>query len=382
MPPMTVPSLPLPASELPEGLRRFGDPKAPGPARTMAAKGLVPVKGGDLVTLLVQLGADADQNIANSARDTLSNLPEGVLHAACSAPLHIAILDGLADRFPDRDDVLELLVMNRGTADYTIERIALHCSESISEAIAVNQQRILAAPKIIEALYKNANTRMSTADRLIELCARNGVVLEGIPSFHDHVEAIQGELIMEPEGDEPLPSDVAFQEALAADDEQEDAVEEERDRNDREKLKETMKEKFLPLRQRIDGMKKQEKIRMAVIGGAAARSILVRDHNKSVAKAAISSPKMTAGEAASIAKSKEVGEEILRFIGDKKKWVGSYEVKRALVFNAKTPFATSLKYLSHLRDNDLKTLTRSRNIAGPLKQAAIQRHEKKTKGRR
>jgi hypothetical protein len=374
---MTVPSLPLPASELPEGLRRFGDPNAPGPARMMAAKGLVPVKGGDLVTLLVQLGADSDPNIAKPAGETLVGLPENVLHAACTAKLHIAILDGLADRFTDRDDILERLVMNHATADYTVERVAGRCSENVSEAIAVNQQRILGAPKIIEALYKNANTRMSTADRLIELCARNGVVLEGIPSFQDHVEAIQGELIMEPEGDEPLPSDVAFQEALADDDEQEDALE-----TDKKEEKEETKKKFLPLRQKIDGMKKQEKIRLAMIGGAAARSILVRDHNKAVARAAVSSPKMTSGEAAAIAKSKEVGEEILRYIAQKKKWVGSYEVKRALVFNAKTPFATSLKFLSHLRDNDLKKITRSRNIAGPLKQAAIQRYEKKTKGRR
>jgi bacterioferritin (cytochrome b1) len=343
----------------------------------MAAKGMVPVKGGDLVTLLVQLGADSDPNIAKPAGETLAGLPEGVLHAACSAQLHIAILDGLADRFPDRDDILERLVMNHATADYTVERVAGRCSETVSEAIAVNQQRILGAPKIIEALYKNANTRMSTADRLIELCARNGVVLEGIPSFQDHVEAIQGELIMEPEGDEPLPDDVAFQDALAADDEKEEALE-----TDKREEKEETKKKFLPLRQQIDNMKKQQKIRLAMIGGAAARSILVRDHNKAVARAAISSPKMTSGEAAAIAKSKEVGEEILRYIAQKKKWVGSYEVKRALVFNAKTPFNTSLKFLSHLRDNDLKKITRSRNIAGPLKQAAVQRYEKKTKGRR
>ena len=58
-------------------------------------------------------------------------------------------------------------------------------------------------------------------------------------------------------------------------------------------------------------------------------------------------------------------------------------MKRALVYNAKTPFALSLKFLSHMRDNDIKTLARSRNIAGPLKNAANQRLDKKQrKGKR
>ena len=59
-------TLPLPLAELPESLHRFADPKAPGPARLMAAKGLVPIKGGDLVTLMVQLASDADANIASA----------------------------------------------------------------------------------------------------------------------------------------------------------------------------------------------------------------------------------------------------------------------------------------------------------------------------
>ncbi|MBK7153229.1 MAG: hypothetical protein IPH72_15895 [Sandaracinaceae bacterium] len=52
--------LPLLLAELPESPHRFADPRAPGPARLMAAKGLVPTGGGDLVTPMVQLAADPD----------------------------------------------------------------------------------------------------------------------------------------------------------------------------------------------------------------------------------------------------------------------------------------------------------------------------------
>jgi hypothetical protein len=262
--------------------------------------------------------------------------------------------------------------MNAATANFTIERVARHCSESISEAIAVNQQRILSAPKIIEALYINPRTLMSTADRLVELCARNGVVLDGIPAFADHVEAIQGQLIPEP-SDEPLPDDLLFREAIASDAD-DDAIE-----IDPVEEKEGTKKKFLPLRAQIDLMTKQQKIRFAIIGSAAARSILVRDSNKAVARAAISSPRMTVAEAAAIATSKEVTEEILRYVGNKKKWLSNYEVKRALMFNPKTPIGISMRYLAHMRDNDLKELTRSRGVSGPIKQAAQQRIDQKAK---
>ncbi len=364
-------ALPLPVDALPEALRRFAAPDAPGPAKMMAARGVAPVRGGDLVTLLAQLASDPDENVATAAASTLEGMPTPVLLPACAAPLPDSVLDDLAVRFSSRDDVLEALVQNPATASGTVAMIARHCSEPLSELIAVNQQRLLAAPAIVEALYKNKRTRMSTADRLIELCARNGVELDGIPAFQAHVEAVQGQLIPEPT-DEPLPSDLAFAEVLA-DEDDEDPI-------DRDPIEgtETLKEKFKPLSFRIRDMTSSEKIRLALVGDAAARALLVRDVNKQVAYAAISSPSMAENEAAAIAHSKEVSEDIIRYIGNRKEWTKSYEVKRALIFNPKCPVGTSLRFLSHLRPNDLKALSRSRGVPNPVKTAAKQRLDKKT----
>ena len=119
------------------------------------------------------------------------------------------------------------------------------------------------------------------------------------------------------------------------------------------------------------------KIRLAVVGDAAARSILVRDPNKQVQFAAISSPSMRESEATAIAHSKEVGEDILRYIGNKREWLRSYEIKRALIFNPKTPVGISLRFVGHLRANDLKLLSKSRGVPNPLKTAARQRMQQK-----
>src|SRR5688572_11112072 len=145
-------ALPLPAAELPEKIRKFGDPDAPEAARAMAARGLVPVKGDELVTLLVQLAADRSEKIGPAARETLTKLPDGVLAAACKSALHPAILDGLVDHVRSQPELLGELAGNRALDSETMARIARSADEQLCERIAVDQERLLAAPAIIEAL--------------------------------------------------------------------------------------------------------------------------------------------------------------------------------------------------------------------------------------
>ena len=57
--------LPLPVDQIPTSIRRFCDPAAPGPARLMAARGMVPIKGGEQVMLLLQLSADLEHGFVS-----------------------------------------------------------------------------------------------------------------------------------------------------------------------------------------------------------------------------------------------------------------------------------------------------------------------------
>jgi hypothetical protein len=369
--------LPLLLDQLPAGIQRFCNPAAPLAARAMAARGAVPVKGDDQVLLLLQFSADEDESLSSSAKTALAALPPNVLLGTCSAAIPASFLDRLVELFREREEVVEQVAANAQTADGTVEFIAQRCSERISERIAVNEQRLLSAPKIIEALYRNKHTRMSTADRLVELAARNGVELD-IPTFKAHVEAIKGQLIAEP-SDEPLPSDLVFAAAIVADEGEAADVHAVTE----ETAEEEVKQQFLPLMMRIRLMSSAEKLRFAMVGNAPARAFLVRDKNKTVAYAAISSPAMGENEVAPIAKSKEVGEDILRYIGNKREWTKNHEIKHALVFNSKTPVGITLRFLPHLRDAELKDLSRSKGVSASVKSAAMQRlqaKEKKDKG--
>ena len=60
----------------------------------------------------------------------------------------------------------------------------------------------------------NKATRMSTADRVLELAVRNKVELKGIPAYKEAAAAIAQELIAEAIA-EPTPDDVLFGETDA-----------------------------------------------------------------------------------------------------------------------------------------------------------------------
>jgi hypothetical protein len=364
--------LPLPVTDLPQGVARFGNPAAPLPAKVLAAQGAVPVTGVNQVALLCQLSGDAEDRVRNAAVETLRGLPEEIVLSACAADLHSSLLHALFEHLGERPALLEQLIQNRSLADFTLERIARGASEKLGERIALNQQRLLACPEIIEALYKNKNVRMSTADRLVELAARHELDLKGIPAYRAHVEAIRGQLIFEP-CDEPLPADEMFAEALAEDADDASVIDAD------EEGTESVKERFVPLAVKIRNMTLAEKIRLAMVGDAAARALLVRDPVRQVSFAAITSPAMREDEAVAIAASKEVSEDVLRYIGNKREWLKGYEIKKALTFNPKVPVGVSLRFLPHLRPNDIKGLARSRGIPGPLKTAARQRIEDQEK---
>jgi hypothetical protein len=109
-----------------------------------------------------------------------------------------------------------------------------------------------------------------------------------------------------------------------------------------------------------------EKIKLAMLGSREARDILVRDSNKLVATAVVKSPKIQESEIEAISKSRSVAEEVLRQIAANNDWMKSYVIKHNLCANSKTPIAIAMKFLTHLREMDLRRLARSKNISSAV----------------
>ena len=114
---------------------------------------------------------------------------------------------------------------------------------------------------------------------------------------------------------------------------------------------------------RIAAMTVAQRMALAMKGTREERALLIRDPNKIVGVAVLSSPKLSEGEVESIAKMSSISDELLRIIAHTRGWVKNYGVVLALARNPKTPVAISMNLLARLQDRDLKLLSTDRNVA-------------------
>jgi hypothetical protein len=109
-----------------------------------------------------------------------------------------------------------------------------------------------------------------------------------------------------------------------------------------------------------------QKIRLATIGNAFARGLLVRDSVKFVAIAAINSPGMTDNEIIKFSANRSLSDDVIRVIASTKEWTKMYRIKVNLANNPKCPLPMATRLLPFLHDKDMRNLARSRAVPSAL----------------
>lgn len=366
---MTFEKRPLNKEEVSPQVFKLTGPDAPIKMKKITAKGVAPgLDALDLVTALYQLHISGDQELSKAASLSMTELPDSVVESAVqSEDLHEMVLDLVAHTVVGRPKMVQKIILNKKVADESLLSITPKMSEQEIELLARNERRLLSCPPIIEAIYLNRNTRMSTANRCIEFAARNKLELR-LPAYKEMLKAIGMETTEEDPIDQALMEEeqnLKFKNALDGIGE---ADLDDDDDDDEKKSKGRIQ---------IEHLSVSEKIRLAITGNVFHRSLLMRDSNKMVAMAAIKSPLVTEMEVVRLSKNPQTPEDALRYIARQREWIKLYQVKSNLVANAKTPLDLALKLVSHLRPKELKTLSRSKNISAALRNAAVARLRKK-----
>jgi hypothetical protein len=370
---------PLPVEGLPPAVAKLM--AGPSVAKLMAAKGMAPLRPAELMLAIYQLSFDADPAVRTAAESAPAGLPDNILAPPLGEACPAQVLHFFATHLPDQRTVpLEKVLYNLTTADETFLILAGRLDENLLEVIFQNEVRLLRCPRIVEVLFFNQRARMSSVNRAVELCARNGIRIEAIPGFDDMANAIR----QDPEATDSKAADTRFQTALAT--AESPAVPEGESGAagavDPDGASQTQKRPVGLSFIKFDQLKIFEKVRLATIGNATCRKALVRDSNRLVAMAVIRSPQITDMEIQLFAGSTNVCDEVIRYIANNRECSKNYKVKMALVGNPKCPIGLSLRFLSYLHPDDLRNVSRSKNIPGALATAAKKLLQQREGGRK
>jgi len=378
---------------------------APPAARLAAARGLLPLPQTDLLEALVHLGADNNPDIARAAQSTLDGQqPQDLLSVAMADDAAPAVLGYLASLSSARRELQEAVASNPNTPDDAIAMLArITADASLLEFITLNQQRLIRAPGIIDAILLNP-ARTAEAERRAKETRREFFEKERGARQIAHELRARGnsaaaEFFESAELAGELSTDDAW--AIAQHIEVSDA-----DIDDswlaREFIEEMMVEtpeqlaanaqavinaerlegnaspERISLIKRIMFMSVKDRVKLAIKGDREARGILIRDSNKIVATGVIHNPRLTDHEVENISAMRTVAEEVLRLIGMNNSWARSYTIIHNLARNPRTPMATAVHILPRIRTKDLKAIALNRNVSEAVRRQAYRLSEMRT----
>ena len=375
---MSLTRTPIELSELSAKLQKPLSPQAPKPLRMMAARGSIPLPPPALVTALYQLSLDDDTEVSATAMASVSALAEHVQQAVVAdSSLDPRVLDLLALDGGFSAPQLGRLILNKSLDDATMEAVARTAEEAVTEIIAGIHTRLLRTPAIITALYNNPNARQSTLDKIVDLAKREGVEVPGLDAV----------LSVEIDPDEPTLDEAEFSALLKeshAKAETEASLESNNSltRQLEEEEDEEVSEHRLARYAQIQRMGTAQKVRLAGLGNREDRSILIQERKRVVYMAVIKSPRVSISEVAKYAKNKNLPDDLIAYIAQKRDWIRYYAIVLMLVKNPKCPLADGLRFLNQVRANDLQRLQRDKNVSTQIARQARLLHRQKTSGRR
>ena len=375
------------------------DGTAPRPARLAAARGILPLPQLDLLEVLVAFASSDDKELSGHAKQTIRTQDTETLNAlvrSVEIPVPILIYLATVGELPRK--IHESIVSNSRTPITTIVKFAGETkSPELLDALSLNQQLLIQAPALIDAILNNPN-RTSEAERRAAETKKEFFEKErGQQQIANELRA-QGkeaaaEFIENAEfGGLGISEDDAlfFAEHIVIPDSETDdswlglefleevyeETLEQRQAIVNKILGEFKSEEMdlpserISIINRIMTLGMKDRTRLAMKGDRESRNILIRDPNRIVAQAVVGNPRITVQEIEKIAAMRSVTEDILRQIAASRQWSRSYAVVHNLARNPRTPIANCMNILSRLQLKDLKALAKNRNVSDAVRRQA------------
>ncbi len=320
--------------------------------RLTAASGALPLSAVDQVELLSLLSRDRDRKVSLGAISSLKSLEVALVTSVIKEPSINPEILSFFGRHSESNEIHEAVVRNPNTSDSVIAFLVPQLSSANLEFVVMNQTRLLRCPEILNALEASENLNAEQRRLIREL--RSDFKLE-LQTSQVNTAPVSLELFndLDLETGPPEQDELMFESA--------------------EFVKDADEERKTSLLSQLVVMSVADKVLRALKGEREARLMLVRDRNRSVWSAALSSPKMNEADAEQISKMRNVAPDVLREIAKNRQWTKRYAVVHELVKNPKTPPEISCNLLARLTMHDLKSLFRDRNVSEQVRHLASKR---------
>ncbi len=129
----------------------------------------------------------------------------------------------------------------------------------------------------------------------------------------------------------------------------------------------------------IKDMPVQKKIKLALVGGKAARAALIKDPQQVVHQYVLKNARITADEISEISKNPASSVEVIRLISVNSQWMGDLAIRWNVIRNPKTNTQLAVSLVSKLPVTQLNQLAKSDSVKGAVSQAAFKLLEAKGK---
>jgi hypothetical protein len=357
----------------------------------MAARGLVPLKPDELVTLLYCLQLDMEEEVRRTATVSIETLPENVLMTSLDSNLEPSIIDILAEKFGDRPAVMVKIIHHRNTADETLKALAETGDAATVDLIAKNQVRIIKHPAIIKGIYQNPFVSQAQIDSLLEFAQRSGIDLQKLLGIK--VQSLKPERKPEPQPEPkkeekpaapvahpkpPVQPQAPGAPAIPSEAGKPAAVGEQPETaadpgipaqylGDAKELTDKDVKDF------IEWMESQTEERlksMALHGNPYFVTILAKTRSKEVAVLIMNNKRMDSDRWLKIASDRQANEELIKKMCSTRELIKQYNIKTKLATNPKTPVSSATAFVRGMRMGDLKTLARNKSASVMLQNAA------------
>ncbi len=371
---------------------------APRPARVAAARGILPLAQNDLLEILVALSHDEDAELAETARTALgSQDQEQIGYALQAADIAPQVLGYFAQTEHLSKKFYETIITHARTPEAAIAVFARKTKfGELLEILALNQQLLIQAPAIIEAIIGNP-FRTGEAERraretkheffekergaqqvagelraqgkeaaaeFVEKIEDSEIDLDDAMFLAEHIEALDSEI-----DDSWLA--LEYLEEIYEESEEQRQMVIDKIIGEMSAENEAVSGERISMISRIMKFGIKDRVKLAMKGDREARNILIRDANRIVAQAVIQNPRITDQEVEKISSMRTAPEEVLRQIANNRQWARSYSITHNLARNPRMPVGNVMGILTRLQTRDLESMMKNRNVSDAVRKQAM-----------